>query len=510
VKVEEAPNPLAEGLHDYRVADPAVIVIFGATGDLSGRKLLPALYNLAKQRSLPAGFAVVGASRDGVSDDAFRKHAADKIHEHSRTQPIDQRVLDAFLSSVSYVTVDFSKLDDFRALAQRLQELDNTRHIPGNRIFYCATPPPTYQMISQQLQAASLNTGDGFHRIVVEKPFGSDLKSARELTQTLQKAFPEDAVYRIDHYLGKETVQNILAFRFANSIFEPVWNANLIDSVQITVAEDIGIENRGAYYDRAGAMRDIIQNHGMQLVTLTAMEPPLAFEANAVRDEKVKVLHAIRPLEGEEIARSTVRGQYTKGWVVGEQVTGYREEANVAPDSQTETFAVMRLFVDNWRWAGVPFYIRAGKRMPKRVTEIRVQFKRPPHLTFGRDAMQEVDPNAITLRIQPEEGISLKFGAKVPSAGIRIRSVTMDFQYVTSFLVDAPEAYERLLLDCLIGDPTLFTRADEVEAAWKLVDPIEESWRSGQPPLEVYPAGTWGPPAAAELLQSDGREWHRP
>jgi len=510
VKVEEAPNPLAEGLHDYRVADPAVIVIFGATGDLSGRKLLPALYNLAKQRSLPAGFAVVGASRDDVSDDAFRKHAADKIHEHSRTQPIDQRVLDAFLSSVSYVTVDFSKLDDFRALAQRLQELDNTRHIPGNRIFYCATPPPTYTMIAQQLQTAGLNTGEGFHRIVVEKPFGSDLQSARELTQTLQKAFPEDAVYRIDHYLGKETVQNILAFRFANAIFEPVWNANLIDSVQITVAEDIGIENRGAYYDRAGAMRDIIQNHGMQLVALTAMEPPLAFEANAVRDEKVKVLHAIRPLEGDEIARSSVRGQYTKGWVVGEQVAGYREEKNVAPDSETETFAVMRLFIDNWRWAGVPFYVRAGKRMPKRVTEIRIQFKRPPHLTFGREAMQEVDPNAITLRIQPEEGISLKFGAKVPSAGIRIRSVTMDFQYMTSFLVDAPEAYERLLLDCLIGDPTLFTRADEVEAAWKLVDPIEESWRDGKPALEMYPAGTWGPPAAAELLQTDGREWHRP
>ncbi len=447
---------------------------------------------------------------DDVSDDAFRKHASDKIKEHSRTQPIDQRVLDAFLSAVSYVKVDFSKQEDFKTLGQRLQELDNTRHIPGNRIFYCATPPPTYSMIAQQLQAAGLNTGDGFHRIVVEKPFGSDLKSARDLTQTLQKVFPEDAVYRIDHYLGKETVQNILAFRFANSIFEPVWNANLIDSVQITVAEDIGIENRGAYYDRAGAMRDIIQNHGMQLVTLTAMEPPLAFEANAVRDEKVKVLRAIRPLVGDDIARSTVRGQYAKGWVVGEQVAGYREENNVAPDSQTETFAVIRLFVDNWRWAGVPFYIRAGKRMPKRVTEIRVQFKRPPHLTFGREAMQEVDPNAITLRIQPEEGISLKFGAKVPSAGIRIRSVTMDFQYMTSFLVDAPEAYERLLLDCMIGDPTLFTRADEVEAAWKLVDPIEESWRNGRPPLETYPAGTWGPPAAAEMLQNDGREWHRP
>jgi len=510
VKVEEAPNPLAEGLHDYRVADPAVMVIFGATGDLSGRKLLPALYNLAKQRSLPAGFAVVGAAMADMSDDAFRKHASEKIHQFSRTQPIDDRVLEAFLSAVSYVNVDFSKQEDFKALAQKLQELDDARHIPGNRIFYCATPPPTYSLIATQIQTAGLATGGGFHRIVVEKPFGTDLKSARELTQTLQKTFPEDAVFRIDHYLGKETVQNILAFRFANSIFEPVWNTNLIDSVQITVAEEIGIENRGAYYERAGAMRDIIQNHALQLVTLTAMEPPLAFEANVVRDEKVKVLRAIRPLIGEEIEESTVRGQYTKGWVLGEQVPGYREEPNVAPDSQTETFAALRIFIDNWRWAGVPFYIRAGKRLPKRVTEIRIQFKRPPHLTFGREAMKEVDPNAITLRIQPEEGISLKFGAKVPSAGLRIRSVTMDFQYMTSFLVEAPEAYERLLLDCMIGDPTLFTRADEVEAAWQLIDPIEESWRNGRPPLGMYPAGTWGPDAATRLLQADGREWHRP
>jgi len=510
VKVEEAPNPLAEGLHDYRIAVPAVMVIFGATGDLSGRKLLPALYNLARQRSLPAGFAVVGAAMTEMSDGGFRKHAAQKIRQFSRTQPIDDRVLDALLSSLHYVTVDFGRLEDFKALGTKLDELDAANHVPGNRIFYCATPPPTYQTIALQLQAAGLNKGEGFHRIVVEKPFGSDLQSARELTQTLQKVFTEDSVYRIDHYLGKETVQNILAFRFANSIFEPVWNSNLIDSVQITVAEEIGIENRGAYYDRAGALRDIIQNHGLQLVTLTAMEPPLAFEAAAVRDEKVKVLRSIRPLIGEDIEQSTVRGQYTHGWVLGEHVAGYREEKNVAPDSQTETYAALRLFVDNWRWAGVPFYIRAGKRLPKRITEIRVQFKRPPHLTFGRDAMKEVDPNAITLRIQPEEGISLKFGAKVPSAGLRIRSVTMDFQYVTSFLVEAPEAYERLLLDCMIGDPTLFTRADEVEAAWTLVDPIENAWRDGRPRLQTYAAGSWGPDAAAELLHADGREWHRP
>jgi glucose-6-phosphate 1-dehydrogenase len=505
-----APNPLAEGLRDYRVADPSIMVIFGATGDLSGRKLLPALYNLAKQRLLPAGFAVVGAAIDDLSDDAFRKHAADKIGQFSRTQPIDQRVLESFLSSVFYLKVEFSKLDDFKALHRKLDEIDTTRHVGGNRIFYCATPPPTYEAITEQLKESGLTTGSGFHRIVVEKPFGFDLKSARELTGILQKVFREDEVYRIDHYLGKETVQNILAFRFANSIFEPVWNANLVDHIQITVAEELGIELRGAYYDRAGALRDIVQNHALQLLTLVAMEPPLAFEANAVRDEKVKVLRAIRPISDEEVAHSAVRGQYTRGWVLGEHVPGYREEKNVAPGSLTETFAALRLFVDNWRWAGVPFYVRAGKRLPKRVTEIRVQFKRPPHPMFTRQATQELDPNAITLRIQPEEGISLKFGAKVPSAGLRIRSVTMDFQYMTAFLVEAPEAYERLLLDCMIGDPTLFTRADEVEAAWKIIDPIEAAWRDGRPPLQMYAAGTWGPPAGARLLQNDGREWHRP
>ena len=504
------PNPLAEGLHDYRVADPSIMVILGATGDLSGRKLLPALYNLAKQRLLPAGFAVVGAAIDDMTDEAYRAHAAEKIKEHSRTQPVDATALESFLAATFYSRVDFTKLDDFKALQRRLEELDHSRQTGGSRIYYCATPPPTYETITEQLNAAGMVGGPATHRIVVEKPFGSDLKSARELTQILQRVFHEDSVYRIDHYLGKETVQNILAFRFANSIFEPVWNSNLIDSVQITAAEELGVELRGAYYDRAGAMRDIVQNHALQLLSLVAMEPPLAFDANAVRDEKVKVLRAIRPISDEEVAHATVRGQYTKGWVLGEQVPGYREEKDVASGSLTETFAAVRLFIDNWRWANVPFYLRAGKRMPKRVTEIRILFKRPPHLTFGRKATQELEPNAITLRIQPEEGITLRFGAKVPSAGLKIRSVTMDFQYMTSFLVEAPEAYERLLLDCMIGDPTLFTRADEVETAWSLIDPIEAAWRDGRPPLGFYPAGTWGPPAAGKLLQADGREWHRP
>ncbi len=486
------------------------MVIFGATGDLSSKKLLPALYNLAKQRLLPAGFAVVGAAIDALSDDQFRQRASEAITAHSRTQPIDQTVLQAFLQAVFYNKVDFSKLDDFKALSRRLEELDNSRHTNGNRVYYCATPPPTYETITEQLKAGGLVGRRGFDRIVVEKPFGSDLKSARELTRILQRVFHEDSVFRIDHYLGKETVQNILAFRFANSIFEPIWNSNLIDSVQITAAEEIGVELRGGYYDKAGTLRDIVQNHALQLTALVAMEPPVAFDANAVRDEKVKVLRAIRPITDEEVEKSTVRGQYTKGWVLGERVVGYREEKNVSPGSLTETFAALRLYIDNWRWANVPFYIRAGKRLPKRATEIRIQFKRPPHLTFGREAAKELDPNAITLRIQPEEGISLRFGAKVPSAGIKLRSVTMDFEYATSFLVETPEAYERLLLDCMIGDPTLFTRADEVEAAWQFIDPIEAAWRDGRPPLHFYEAGTWGPPAAAKLLEQDGREWHRP
>ena len=503
-------NPLAEGLHDYRVADPSVMVIFGGTGDLASKKLLPALYNLAKQRLLPPGFAMVGAAIDDLSDDAFRKRAADAITQHSRTQPIDQTVLQAFLQTVFYNKVDFSKLEDFKVLKNKLEQLENQRHTGGNKVYYCATPPPTYETIVEQLKSSGMTGRPGFDRIVVEKPFGSDFKSARELNKILQTVFHEDSVYRIDHYLGKETVQNILAFRFANSIFEPVWNTNLIDHVEITAAEEIGVEMRGGYYDKAGALRDIVQNHALQLLALTAMEPPVAFDANAVRDEKVKVLRAIRPIEDGDVAHATVRGQYAKGWVLGEKVEGYREEKNVATGSLTETFAALRLFIDNWRWAGVPFYIRAGKRMPKRATEIRIQFKKPPHLTFGRDAAKELDANAITLKIQPEEGISLRFGAKVPSAGVKLRSVTMDFEYATSFLVEVPEAYERLLLDCMIGDPTLFTRADEVEAAWKLIDPIETAWRDDRPPLHTYESGTWGPPAAAKLLEADGREWHRP
>lgn len=503
-------NPLAEGIQEYRVADPAAIVIFGATGDLARRKLLPSLYNLARQRLLPAGTAVVGAAMDEVSQDEFRQRAAAAIREHSRVQPVSDDLLNDFIGSLFYQPVKFDEDSGFSALRALLDDLDDKRQTGGNRVYYCAVPPQAFPLLVRQLGKSELaKQAGGYRRIVFEKPFGTDLESARRLTATINQVFPETSVFRIDHYLGKETVQNIAAFRFANVLFEPVWTNQYVDSIQITVAEELGVEGRGGYYDHAGALRDIVQNHLLQVLALVAMEPPVSFDQGSVRDEKVKVLRSITPIVGADVAKRTVRAHYGAGWIQGKSVPGYRDEPSVAKDSTTETFAALKLAIDNWRWAGVPIYVRTGKRMPKRITEVLVEFKRPPHLTFGIEAAREVRPNAIVLRIQPEEGISLSFAAKVPTAGIRLRSVNMDFLYTSSFLLDAPDAYERLIMDCMVGDATLFTRADEVDAAWALIDPIEEEWAAGRPPLSTYDSGTWGPAEAQMLLEQDGRRWHR-
>jgi len=505
-------NPLREGLRLERVPDPACFVLFGATGDLAHRKVIPALYQLWRTHLLPHEFTIVAVGRRPYTDEAFRAMLRGSLDSYSRVQPVDREAWEDLASRIVYHRGDFADPACFQTLADRLDEVDEERGTRGNRIFYLATQPSAFAEIVAGIGHAGLDHErheGGWRRVVIEKPFGHDLNSAVRLNREVAKVFRERQVYRIDHYLGKETVRNLLVFRFGNGIFEPIWNRRHIDHVQITVAESIGIESRGAFYEETGASRDFLQNHLLQLLSLVAMEPPATFEADALRDEKVKVLRAIPKLGREEVVRDVVRGQYGPGWVAARPVPGYRAEPAVDPASETETFIAARLTIDDWRWSGIPFYLRMGKRLPKRATEIAIQFKEVPHQLF-QDSASEPEANLLAMRIQPDEGIMLRFGAKVPGLGVDVRNVTMDFTYGSAFQVDSPDAYETLILDALLGDASLFTRADEVEEAWSIVDPIISAWaEQPAPSFPNYEAGTWGPEASEDLLAREGRRWRR-
>jgi|SRR5579884_4272911 len=503
-----AENPLIEGLERLPVR-PTALVIFGGTGDLAHRKLLPALYNLAHEGALPERFELIGIARSKYSDEEFREQAAASIERFSRRKP-DPEVLKGLLCDLRYIPGSFDEERVYSAICEALGEFEQRAGYPLDRVFYMSTAPQFFPVIAEQLGAAGLERREGVDtRLVIEKPFGSDLASAQELNRTLLEVFDESQIFRIDHYLGKETVQNLMAFRFANTLFEPVWNRNFIDHVEITAAEELGIEGRAGYYEQAGALRDLVQNHMLQLMSLLTMEPPSTFEANRVRDEKVKVLSAVVPPTEEEVPSVTIRGQYGPGTVAGRELPGYREEEGVDPASRTETFAALRLHVSNWRWAGVPFYLRTGKRLRKRVTEIVVTLRPVPHVAFQTTGSVGVQQNQIILTVQPDEGVSVSIGAKIPGTRMRIRPVYMEFRYGTSFMSESPEAYERLILDAMRGDATLFTRNDEVEALWRIVDPILAAWHDDtESEIPQYPAGSQGPEQASELLD-EGRQWRR-
>ena len=497
-----AENPLLAGLRARRTPEPCALAIFGASGDLTQRKLMPALYALAYRNLLPREFAVVGVARTQMSTDDFRERMRQAVVDHARDEFRDD-VWEELAEGLRYVATDFADENGEQVVIDCLTDLDSSRGTMGNRVYYLAVPPAAIEEIVVQM-GRQRATG-GWTRLIVEKPFGHDLTSAQHLNEVVRAYFDESEIFRIDHYLGKETVQNMLVLRFGNGIFEPIWNRQFIDHVQITVAESLGIEGRANFYEQAGAIRDIVQNHLLQLVALTAMEPPIDFTADSVRNEKVKVLKAMHTPGPKHV----IRGQYGPGYIEGQDVPAYREEPGVAPDSFTETYVAAKLFVDNWRWADTPFYIRTGKRLPRRETTIAIQFKRAPHPPFEAAAGDGLRPNVLLVHVQPDEGVSLAIGAKVPGQGMTIRTVHMDFLYGGAFRVGLPEAYERLILDCLLGDATLFTRADEVEEQWAIVDAMVAPWKRDRPSFPNYAAGTWGPAAADELLARDGREWRR-
>jgi len=507
--VDTAEMPAVSAPAIGRPGDPCVMVIFGAAGDLTRRKLIPALYNLAKAHLLSREFAVVGIARTQMSTDDFRKKISEDIKQFAGAQ-VDPDLWEWFVRRMHYIPGDFRDKRIYPELKDTLQKVDKDHSTHGNYFFYLATAPEFFGTIVESLGEVGLLAQDNQHwrRIIIEKPFGHDLESARALNKQLLNVAEEKQIYRIDHYLGKETVQNILAFRFANGIFEPVWNRRYIDHVQISVAETVGVEKRGSYYDQAGALRDMVPNHMMQLISLTSMEPPISFQADAVRDEQAKILHAIQPLSAEEVLRRTIRGQYGEGIVDGQRVPAYRAEEGVPPDSRTETFVAIKLLIDNWRWADVPFYLRTGKQLAARSTQVMIQFRRAPFVLFRDTPVENLMPNQLLLHIQPEEGISLRFAAKVPGPVMRLGAVDMNFEYADYFGQQPSTGYERLLHDCMIGDPTLFQRADMVEAGWCVVSPILDVWKA-LPPRNFpnYAAGTWGPKEADDLLERDGRRW---
>jgi glucose-6-phosphate 1-dehydrogenase len=501
-KQQADDNPLVEGLERLPI-HPTTLVIFGATGDLSKRKLLPAIYNLAHEGALPERFNLIGSSRSEMSDDDFREMARESIKEFSRREP-DEKVLERLLENAEYVSGSFDDDSAYERIKEDAKGFDDEAGIQFNRVFYLSTAPTFFPVITGKLGEHGLNHLDEAEvRVVIEKPIGTNLGEARDLNREFLSVLDEKQVFRIDHYLGKETVQNVLAFRFANGLFEPIWNRNFIDHVQITAAEDIGIGTRAGYYDKSGALRDLVQNHMLQLLTLLCMEPPVTFSADDVRDEKVKVLHAIHPPEVDEVPDMAVRAQYGPGMSGGEEVKGYLEEEGVPEDSTTETYAALRLEVDNWRWAGVPIYLRTGKRLARKVTEIAVTLQPVPHLAFGDAGSVGVQPNQLILTMQPNEGVAIQLGAKIPGSRMRIRPVNMEFLYGTAFMSQSPEAYERLIMDAMRGDATLFTRDDEVEAQWTVLDPILEAWSQMPGPLPQYPAGSGGPKEADEILRDD-------